>query len=195
LRIDDAGLAVAGRRDDRLHDQAGAEDEPVQTVQIGVEILDRAGATPVSIAARATAGAIRRISRWSNGRRDQVVRAEGLGLAAIGACGDIGRLLAGKLGDRLDGGELHFLVDRGRAGIERAAEDIGEAQDVVDLVGIVGAAGAHHHVVAHGKRVSGMISGFGLASARISGFSAIRRPCPASARRRPTGRGTRRRRG
>ena len=43
---------------------------------------------------------------------------------------------------RVHGGELHLLVDRRRADVERAAEDEREAQHVVDLVRIVRAAGA-----------------------------------------------------
>ena len=39
--------------------------------------------------------------------------------------------------------ELHLLVDRARADVERAAEDAGEGEDVVDLVGVVRAAGGH----------------------------------------------------
>ena len=41
-----------------------------------------------------------------------------------------------------------------RADVERAAEDVGKAQDVVDLVGIVGAAGADHRVGPRRERQS-----------------------------------------
>ena len=54
------------------------------------------------------------------GRGDQVVGAEDGGIAGIGACGDIGRLLAGELRDGPHGGSLHLLVDRRRSGIERS---------------------------------------------------------------------------
>jgi hypothetical protein len=52
---------------ERLHDQAGAEDEAVQLVDIGVHVLDRPPRDADLAAASATAGAIRRISRWSKG--------------------------------------------------------------------------------------------------------------------------------
>jgi hypothetical protein len=52
----------------------------------------------------------------------------------------------GELRDRVDGGLLHLLIDRGGADIERAAKDEGKAQDVVDLIGKVGTAGADHRV-------------------------------------------------
>src|SRR5437870_6105042 len=41
--------------------------------------------------------------------------------------------------DRFGCGELHRLVDLARANVEDAAEEAGEAEDVVDLVGVVGA--------------------------------------------------------
>ena len=46
-----------------------------------------------------------------------------------------------ELGQSLGGGDLHRVVDRAGPHIQRAAEDIGEAEDVVDLVWIVAAAG------------------------------------------------------
>ena len=67
--------------------------------------------------------------------RDQRARAEALRLAAVEAARDhVGRRLARELRDGVDRGELHLLVDGGGADIERAAEDEGKAQDVVDLV-------------------------------------------------------------
>jgi hypothetical protein len=53
-------------------------------------------------------------------------------------------------GERARRRHLHLLVHLGRARVERAAEDEREAEDVVDLVGIVGAAGGDDRVVAHG---------------------------------------------
>ena len=38
-------------------------------------------------------------------------------------------------------GEFHLRRDLGGAAVERAAEDIGEAQDIVDLIRVVRAAG------------------------------------------------------
>ena len=45
--------------------------------------------------------------------------------------------------DRARGGHLHLLGDLLGADVERAAEDAREAEDVVDLVGVVRAAGRH----------------------------------------------------
>ncbi len=58
----------------------------------------------------------------------------------------IHRRIARQLRDGVHRCLFHFLVDRGRADIERAAEDERETQDVVDLVGKVRPAGADHCV-------------------------------------------------
>ena len=82
----------------------------------------------------------------SNGRGDDVIGAEAVRLAAIGRGDLLRHLLARELGQRLGGGDLHLLVDRRRAHVERAAEDEGEAEHVVDLVRIVRAAGGDDRV-------------------------------------------------
>ena len=60
----------------------------------------------------------------------------------------IGNVLPRQRGECLRGGDLHLHVDGGRAHVERAAEDVGEAEHVVDLIGVVGTAGRHDGVVA-----------------------------------------------
>ncbi len=103
--------------------------------------------------------------RLGHGCRDarQEPRVEGLGQDVVAAEGGpfqlvsgvhhVGHRLLGQLGDGVDGGALHLLVDGLGARVERPAEDVGEAQDVVDLVGIVGAAGGEDDVGARGHRV------------------------------------------
>ena len=49
-----------------------------------------------------------------------------------------------------DGGELHRLVDGGGSHVERAAEDEGEAEDVVDLIRIVASPACHDRIRAGG---------------------------------------------
>src|SRR5574341_1438910 len=48
--------------------------------------------------------------------------------------------LADDLGDGMRGIQLHLVVDVAGARIQYAAKEAGEAQDIVDLVGVVGAA-------------------------------------------------------
>jgi len=52
-------------------------------------------------------------------------------------------------------GDLHFHIDRLGAHVERAPENIGKAQDIVDLVGIVRATGGDDDVLAHFHRIFG----------------------------------------
>ena len=55
----------------------------------------------------------------------------------------------------MHGGDLHLHVDRCRAHVEGAAEDVGKAQNVVDLIGIIRASRRHDDVAAHGMRFLG----------------------------------------
>ena len=67
-------------------------------------------------------------------------------LPAIGFGNGVRHVLAGQHGDGLGGRDLHFLVDLAGTHIKRAAEDIGEAQDIVHLVRIVRTAGGDDRV-------------------------------------------------
>ena len=82
------------------------------------------------------------------GHGDDVFAPEARTRALIGRGDLVGHVLAGELRQRLGGRDLHLHVDRGRLHVERAAEDVGKAQNVVDLVRVVGAAGGDDHVVA-----------------------------------------------
>ena len=61
----------------------------------------------------------------------------------------VGHVLAREFGQRVRRGDLHLHVDGGGAHVERAAENEREAENIIDLVGIVGAPGGHDGVVAH----------------------------------------------
>ena len=87
--------------------------------------------------------------------RDDVFRAEFQTLHAVGAAHRIGHFLARQFGQRVRGRQLHRVVDGGGPNVQRAAEDERKAQNVVHLIGIVGAAGGdngvrpgfHRHVI------------------------------------------------
>src|SRR6185436_16263702 len=64
-----------------------------------------------------------------------------------------------ELGDRVHGRELHLTVDRGRAGIERAAEHEWKAEHVVDLVRIVRTPSRDHRVGLHAPHYFGQYFG------------------------------------
>jgi hypothetical protein len=93
---------------------------------------------------------------------DQVLWAKRQGLAHIGGCHDFALLGLRQLGNRVHGRDFHLQRDGGGAAVQRTPEDVGEAQDVVDLVGVVGAAGGHDGVVAHGFDVFGVDLGVGV---------------------------------
>ena len=46
-----------------------------------------------------------------------------------------------QIGQSLGGGHLHLLIDVGGTHIEGSPKDAGEGQDIVDLVGVIAAAG------------------------------------------------------
>ena len=51
----------------------------------------------------------------------------------------------------MHGRELHFFVDGGSAHIECTAEDEGETEHIVHLVGMIGAPGGHDQIRANGN--------------------------------------------
>lgn len=61
----------------------------------------------------------------------------------------VGNTGARKFGQRVCRGDFHRLVDGAGLHVERAAENVGEAQHIVDLVWIVRASRRHDGVAAH----------------------------------------------
>ena len=136
-----------GRRgEDRLHHRARRINEALQRAPIGFDVRER----PRGDAAVDRRLRHRRRDRQDQARvertRDEEVRPEAQILRAVGRADHVRLLGLRQFGDRPHGGELHLLVDRGRADVERAAEDEREAEDVVDLVRIVRAAGRDDRV-------------------------------------------------
>src|SRR5690606_30305344 len=79
---------------------------------------------------------------------DDIVRPEARTVAPIGGGDVIRHILAREFGQRPSGGDLHLVIDGGGAHVQRATENIGKAQDVVDLVRIVRPARGHDRVAA-----------------------------------------------
>ena len=52
----------------------------------------------------------------------------------------------GQFSKGADTGQLHLLIDCGRTHIQRPPKNVGEAQDVIDLIGIVGAASSDNRI-------------------------------------------------
>ncbi len=196
LGVDDPLRLLLRRGEDGLHQQAGVVDELRQPLPVGVEILDR----PRRHAASPSPPSPPRwrsvtMSRGSNGFG---IRYSGPKLrfsipyawATMSDCSAIARSAM-----RAHRRELHLLVHRRRADVERAAEDEREAQHVVDLVREVGAPGGDDRVGARRLGDVGHDLGLGIGERqdqRLVGHQ--RQPSRASAPRRRTGRGRRRRR-
>ena len=87
------------------------------------------------------------------GLGDEVVGTEGHVVQAVGGRHDVVLFFAGQLADRHDGGLFHAARDGGRPHVQRPAEDVREAQHVVDLVGEVGPPGGDHGVGPRRQRV------------------------------------------
>src|SRR5690606_7427392 len=139
---------------DRLHQQAGTVDELPQLLAVGHHVLDRTlGDAGVHRGLGHGRGQLDQQARveWTG---DQVFGAEVRDLVAVGAA-QVGGFLARRRRDGVHAGDLHLLVDAGRADVQRATEQVGEAQGVVDLVRVVRTAGGDDRVRAHAARVLG----------------------------------------
>ena len=148
--IDDPGpCRLDGSGEDRLHHRARGVDVALQRAAIGLDVGDRPGGDAGIHGGlghrRCHLGDDAGIER----ARDQVLGPETDLLLAVGRGHHVRLLGPGELGQRPHAGELHLLVDRGGADVEGTAEDEREAEDVVDLVRVVGAAGGDDGVGPH----------------------------------------------
>ena len=133
---------------DRLHHQAGAVDELAEPVAVGRHVGDRArGHARIHRRLRHRRGQLHQQARVQR-TRNQVFRAEARGFATIGRA-QVGGLAPRHRRNRLDAGDLHVFVDAGGAHVQRAAEQVREAQHVVDLVRVVRTAGADDAIRPH----------------------------------------------
>ena len=162
LGKDDAAGGGAGGLEHRPHDHGRAEHRAIELLLIGRHILERA---------LGHAGFHGRFSHGTGDNADEA-RVEGLGdqivgakaqlLAGIGG-GSLGaRGGAGQRSNAFDTGELHLVIDLGRAHIQRATEDEGETQDVIDLIGIIAAPRGDDRIRRHGAGVFGRDLGGGV---------------------------------
>ena len=126
---------------------------PLQPLAVFGDVHGQPRATPDSIAACATAGAHPPQHARVERLRDDVVGAEPKRLHAVGLGHRVGHRLLRELRQRPRRRELHLLVDHLGAHVERAAEDVREAEHVVDLVREVAAPGGDDGVGARGLRV------------------------------------------
>ena len=96
-----------------------------------------------------------RVERLGN----QVFRAESELFAHVSGSHHLALLSLRQLGNGVNGGNFHLDRDGRGAGIQCAAENVGKAQDVIDLIRVIGAACRHDGVIAHQLDVFGCYFG------------------------------------
>ena len=89
------------------------------------------------------------------GHWDDIVPAKPWARALIGSRHLVGDIFARQSCQRQSCRNFHLHIDRGGAHIQRPAENIGKAQHIIDLIGIIRAACCDNHIVAHGMGVFG----------------------------------------
>eukprot|EP01022_Parablepharisma_sp_SALTPOND_P023573 TRINITY_DN501_c0_g7_i1.p1 TRINITY_DN501_c0_g7~~TRINITY_DN501_c0_g7_i1.p1 ORF type:complete len:1271 (+),score=484.06 TRINITY_DN501_c0_g7_i1:9557-13369(+) len=147
--VDHALWRALGGVEDGLHEHAGLVDEAGQLGAIGVEVGDGAGRhAGLGSGLGHGRGDLEDQARIERGR-DQVVRTEHQFLAGIGGADFGAGLGLGQVGDLAHAGQLHGFGDLGGAAVQRATEDVGEAQHIVDLVRIVRTAGGDDAIRTH----------------------------------------------
>ena len=149
--IDDADAAAARGLEHRQHQLARSRRLTRQAALIFVQVQRLLGDAAVHRRAGDGHCDLTDQARVERGG-DDIVGAEHQLATAIGLRHAVMRGHAGEGGDRIGGGDLHRFVDLRRAHVQRATEDIGEAQDVIDLVGIVRPAGGDDRVRAYFAR-------------------------------------------
>ncbi len=156
------GLLLALGEHDALGLGAHLLGDPVERVRGRVEPAGQRAGVAAEIRERAPgdAGVHRRLRHGGRDAGDEP-GVEGVGDDVVGAEVDVARggpvhlvrhVLAGQRREGLGRRDLHGVVDRARAHVERAAEDVGEAEHVVDLVRVVAAPGRDDRVGCCGAR-------------------------------------------
>ena len=161
LGEDHPRLAAPGAGVDRLHHRRRGVHALAQRLLIGLHVDDRAAGDAGVHPGLGDGGRDDVDQPRVEGRRDDVVAPEGQ-LAAIGHRHLVGHVLAREPRQRLGAGDLHLVVDRAGMDVQRPAEEIGEPQHVVDLVGIIRPPGGHDGVLADGVGFLGGDLGVGV---------------------------------
>src|ERR1700733_2389212 len=91
---------------------------------------------------------------------DQIFTAELQTLDAVRAADGVGDIFFCQIGESVGCSELHFFVDGGGTNVEGSTENEGESENVVDLVGIVGASSGDDDITAAGLSLG--VSNFGV---------------------------------
>ena len=135
--------------EDRTHEGAAVVDELLELFSIGIHVRDRTRCHTGGLSrTRNRSGDLDHQARikWL---RNNIFRAKRQISHAIGRCHDIGLLGLCQFRNRVHGRHFHFACDGCRTRVQRATENIGEAQYVVDLIRIVRTTCRDNGIVAH----------------------------------------------
>ena len=150
LGIDHAGRALAGDFEHRAHQLAGAVDEFFQLVLVGVEVFNGAAGHAGFHGGARHGGCDRQDQSRVEWFGNDVFGAKARRMTAVSSSHHIAGFGTGECGDGFHRRDLHRLVDGGGIDIQRPAEHEREAQNIVDLVGIVRTAGGDDGVGTRG---------------------------------------------
>ncbi len=79
---------------------------------------------------------------------DDVIAAERELFVAVGLADRIRNFFAGQLCQRVNGSQLHLLIDAGGVNVKSPTENKRKTEDVIDLIGVIGTAGCDNNVIA-----------------------------------------------
>ena len=162
---------ATGAREHRLHGVPRAVDELVEVLTVASRSSDRPARDAAFRSSPCDRGGDHgdqaRVERLGN----EIIAAEAQIFALVGVGDRFRHFGAREFRDGVGRGDFHLLVDRGRAAIERAAEDERETKHVVDLVGIVRASRADDRVGAGGDGVLGPDFGIGIGHREDQGIA------------------------
>ena len=77
---------------------------------------------------------------------DEIFRSESQVVHMVSFVDHVGHRFLGQSGDGTYGSQFHFFIDGSGTGVEGTTENVGESDDVVDLVRIVGTSRRHQYV-------------------------------------------------
>ena len=161
---------ILGHGKNRPHGGARGVDKALQLLAVGVHVSNRAqGHAALKRGLRHGRGDFHHQARIER-LGDQVFRAKSELLAGIGGGDHVALLGLGQFGNGVHRCNFHLDGDGRGARVERAPEDVWKAQDVVDLIVVVAAAGGHDGVVTHGLDFFGQDFGRGVGQRKDQGL-------------------------
>ena len=138
-----------GSGKDGLHHRSGCIYKTLQPFSVGVHVLN--GALSYAAVKRGLRHGRRNLDHQARVKRlgNQVFRAKCQLFPDICCRHDLTLLGLRQLGNGMHRRNFHLDGDGGRTRIQRAAKNVRKAQDIVDLVRVVGAPGCDDGVIAH----------------------------------------------